>query len=248
VRLSVGYHGGRYAGWAVQHPDRTAGRPTLQATLEAGLAAVLGSSVRAVAAGRTDAGVHAEAQVVSFETASSVPTRALPELLSHVLPTDIWILEAADVPGDFDARRAARRRWYRYVLWLSRSTPPSWLQGRCLQQPDSLDVSAMRGAATSLVGTHDFSAFTSDIPPGSSTRRTVYAADLLQVEPALLSFEICADAFLTHMVRTLLGSLLWVGQSRWTAAQFVHALRSGDRRLAGPTAPAHGLTLLRIDY
>lgn len=106
----------------------------------------------------------------------------------------------------------------------------------------------MRVAAGSLVGQHDFAALATRPPAGASTVRTVYVSDLFEKDSSLLLFEICADAFLTHMVRAIVGGLLWVGTTRWTSEQFIASLESRDRRLAGPNAPALGLTLHRIDY
>ena len=121
-------------------------------------------------------------------------------------------------------------------------------QGRCLVDTQPLDVAAMRQAAPALLGRHDFSAFATRPPARQWTRRTVFAADWLQVEPALLLFEICADAYLKQMVRTIVGSLLWVGRGHWTPAQFATALQSTDRQATGPNAPAVGLSLHRIEY
>src|SRR5688572_21038329 len=112
MRLTLGYHGTRYAGWARQSPRVTHGRPTLQATLEGALERALGHPVRTTVAGRTDAGVHADAQVVSFDTSASIPANGLELVLPRFLPSDVWVVEAADAPVSFDARRSAVRRWY----------------------------------------------------------------------------------------------------------------------------------------
>lgn len=248
LRLTIGYRGTRYAGWAVQHPARTAGRSTLQATLESALAEVLGHAVRVTAAGRTDAGVHADAQVVSFDTTSPIPPAGLARALAPRLPDDMWVVGAAEAPAGFDARRSALRRWYRYTIWRSCAPPAAW-QGRCLVHPGGLDLAAMRRAGQPLVGRQNFASLAVQPPPGRSTVRTVLAADWLEfgTSPRLV-FEICADAFLKQMVRTIVGSLLWVGSAHWTADQFAAALAATDRRAAGPTAPAIGLSLYRIDY
>jgi tRNA pseudouridine38-40 synthase len=248
LRLTLGYRGTRYAGWAVQSPSRTRGRPTLQATLEAALGKALGHPVRVAAAGRTDAGVHADAQVVSFETSSRITAAGLQRVLERWLPDDLWIVGIADVASDFDPRRSALRRWYRYAIWRN-GTPPSAWQGRCLVvDAEPMDLGAMRRGAGTLLGRHDFASLATHRPPGQSTERTVFAADWRQVGQSLLLFDICADAFLKQMVRTIVGSLLWVGSGRWTADRFAAAIASADRRAAGPNAPAIGLTLHRIEY
>jgi tRNA pseudouridine38-40 synthase len=247
LRLTLGYRGTRYAGWAVQSPSRTRGRPTLQATLETALGQALGHPVRVAAAGRTDAGVHADAQVVSFETSSRISTVGLQRVLERWLPDDVWIVDIADVPATFDARRSVLRRWYRYAIWRDGLPPSSW-HGRCLVDDQPLDLPAMRRAATTLLGRHDFTSLATQGRPGQWTRRTVFAADWRQVSNSLLIFEICADAFLQRMVRTIVGSLQWVGRGRWTVERFAQAIASTDRSSAGPNAPARGLTLHRVEY
>jgi tRNA pseudouridine38-40 synthase len=214
--------------------------------LESALAQALDHPVRVTVAGRTDTGVHADGQVVSFETSSTIPVTGLVRALPQWLPPDIWPIEATDVEATFDARRSALRRWYQYAVWQSEPPPSAW-QGRALGVPEPLDLAAMRRAALSLLGRHDFAALVTDPPAGGSTERTVFAADWLGRGP-LAVFEICADAFLKQMVRAIVGSLLWVGRGHWTIEHFRAALASTDRRAIGPNAPALGLTLSRIEY
>lgn len=241
IRLTIGYRGTHYAGWAKQRTQ-----PTVQAVLEGTLAQALKHPVRVTAAGRTDAGVHADAQVVTFDTASSIPAEGLTRALR--LPEDVWVVEAADAPSNFDARRSARRRWYRYAVWRTHGVPSAW-QGRALVDTQPLDLSAMREASRALLGRHDMAALATQPLPRQSTLRTIYAADWLgQASSPLLQFEICADAFLKQMVRAIVGGLLWVGHGRWSPFSFASALASRDRRAAGPNAPAIGLTLTRIEY
>jgi tRNA pseudouridine38-40 synthase len=247
-RLTLGYRGTHYAGWAVQSAARTRGRPTVQGTLETALAKALAHPVRAVAAGRTDAGVHADGQVVSFDTTSTIKPRGLARVLPRWLPDDVWVVDAEEAAPDFDARRSAVRRWYRYAIWHDTSAPSSAWQGRCLVEPKPLDLEAMREACQTLLGRHDFAALATRPRAEGFTGRTVFAADWLQLSAALLLFEICADAYLKQMVRTIVGSLIWVGVARWTPEQFAAAMTSRDRRVAGPNAPAAGLSLHRIDY
>jgi tRNA pseudouridine38-40 synthase len=248
VRLTLGYCGTRYAGWAKQAPDKTRGRDTVQGVLERTLGAMLSEDVHCVAAGRTDAGVHADGQVVSFITRSPMPALGIRRVLARDLPEDIWVVDAADAPCDFDARRRALRRWYRYAMWRGTSAP-SPIRGRTLTYPAPLDVAPMRLAASSLPGRHDLASLAAAGGGSRSTVRTIYAADWLEtVDGQLLSFEICADAFLKHMVRTLVGSMLWVGDGTWTPDHLATALAACDRRAAGPTAPACGLTLMRVEY
>jgi tRNA pseudouridine38-40 synthase len=240
--MTLGYRGTHYAGWATQPRGAT-----VQATVESGLANTLGHPVRVTAAGRTDAGVHADGQVVSFETSSTITPDGVRHVLPHHLPDDVWVDEVSEAPSDFDARRAARRRWYRYAIWRHAVPAPRW-RGRALVTRDPLEVSAMRAAAAYVLGTHDFASFATVGTDGASTMRTVFAADWLEVSPSLLVFEICADAFLKHMVRATVGSLLWVGAGRWSPTHVAQALAATDRRAAGPNAPALGLTLHHIEY
>lgn len=242
LRATLGYHGTRYAGWAVQP-----GQPSVQAAVEGALESALGHSVRVTAAGRTDAGVHAEGQVISFDTSSSITPEGLSQVVRRYLPEDVWFQEVSRAPGDFDARRSAKRRWYRYALWRHATPPASW-QRRALVHADPLDVSAMREATRHLLGRHDFASLVTRPAEPGTTQRTVFAADWLERSPRLLLLEICADAFLKQMVRTIVGSLLWVGSKRWQPADFAAALGAVDRRAAGPNAPAMGLTLDRIEY
>jgi tRNA pseudouridine38-40 synthase len=190
--------------------------------------------------------VHADAQVVSFSTTSTIPVHGLTSVLPRWLPDDIWAIGAADVEPTFDARRSAQRRWYRYAVWQGDVAPTGW-RGRALAYPEPLDLGAMRQAAGALLGRHDFAALVTQPPAARSTIRTVFTADWL-TRGRLALFEVCADAFLKHMVRGIVGSLLWVGRRHWTPDRFFSALATTDRRALGPNAPPLGLTLSRIDY
>ena len=246
VRLTLGYAGAGYAGWARQSPATTHGLDTVQQVLERALADILGQPVTCVAAGRTDAGVHAEGQVVSFASTSAVPADGLRRVLATRLPPDIWVLDAADAPAQFDARRDARRRWYRYSLWLGDTPATDW-RGRALPVLRTLELAPMRAAARLLLGRRDLTSLASADAVGSPVR-TIFAADWLQVSPQLVHFVVCADGFLKRMVRTLVGSLMRVGGDGWSADRFAAALVAADRRAAGPTVPALGLTLTRVEY
>jgi tRNA pseudouridine38-40 synthase len=246
--LTLGYRGTRYAGWAIQ--PRQAG-PTVQATVETALAEVLGHPVRVSVAGRTDTGVHADGQVVSFATSTGIGAVGLERALRSRLPDDVWLVDARVATAGFDARHSARRRWYRYAIWNDRrSTPPAAWQGRCLVVPHALDLPAMRRAARPLVGRLDVTALASQRSAQAGwTLRTILAADWLHSPDSPLAiFEVCADAFVRGMVRSLVGSLMWVGRGRWTPEQLWSALSTRNRQAAGPAAPAHGLTLHRVDY
>src|SRR5438874_3513094 len=187
LRATLGYRGTRYAGWAVQSPSRTSGRPTVQATVEGALGQALGHPVRVTAAGRTDAGVHADAQVISFDTSSRISCVGLRRVVSQHLPEDVWIDAVDESASHFDARRSARRRWYRYAIWRHAAPSAAW-QGRCLVDDAPLDVATMRTASGTLLGRHDFASFQTRSSARGTTERTVFAADWLEINSALLVF------------------------------------------------------------
>jgi tRNA pseudouridine38-40 synthase len=244
-RLDLAYEGTRYDGFGLQ-PNRR----TVQEVLEAALARSRGGEqVRVTAAGRTDAGVHASGQVVSFSTRGRL---AGPELLRAAnahLPEDIIVHGAAEAPPDFDARRSALRRHYRYLIWNARA-PDIWWRRWVWHLTDRLDQASMQAAADRLLGTRDFASFLghrSQEPAGRTTVRTIERAHWWQDGP-IIGFEITANAFLRHMVRGIVGTLVEVGRGRLEPAQFETILKAEDRTRAGPNAPAHGLILTGVDY
>ncbi|MGE3268304.1 MAG: tRNA pseudouridine(38-40) synthase TruA [Chloroflexota bacterium] len=244
LRLDLAYEGTQYHGFGRQ-PNRL----TVQEVLEQALARSLAEQVRVIPAGRTDAGVHADGQVVSFTTRGRLAGDELVRAVNAYLPSDVLALRAADVPSEFDARRLATRRHYRYLIWRQR-LPSLWWRRWAWHQTDHLDLSAMNEAAQVLVGTHDFASFAghrSQDPAGRSTSRRVERAVWWQ-DGNLIGFEIVANAFLRHMVRGIVGTLVEIGRGRMDPAQCGPILQAADRRQAGPNAPAHGLSLIRVDY
>ena len=243
IRMAIQYEGTRFHGFGPQP-----GLLTVQSVLEQSLADVLGHSVRVTAAGRTDAGVHAEGQVVSFPTTASLPGEAISRAVRSRLPDDILAGDSQEAASDFDARRSARRRHYRYSVWNERRPSLRWRRFS-LHEPTSLDQAAMNEAAALLLGQHDFSSFigrASEQAP-SSPIRTLQRAEWTR-EGELLHFDCSADAFARHMVRNLVGTLLLIGRGALGGSQATGILAARDRRSAGPTAPAHGLTLMQVDY
>jgi tRNA pseudouridine38-40 synthase len=240
VRAVVAYDGTDYGGF-----QRQANAPTVQAALEAALERVTQSTVGIWAAGRTDAGVHAAGQVIAFDTAWQHGLDDLQRALNAVLPADIAVLEVAEAAPGFHPRYDARSRRYRYTLY---NTRVRWPLARrySLHVAASLDVALMQGAAQSLVGEHDFATFGRP-PQGQITVRRVLAVEW-SGEPPWLAFDIEANAFLYHMVRSIVGTLLEVGRSRMSVEDFAAALAACDRSLAGPTAPPHGLCMMEVKY
>lgn len=244
LRLTLAYDGTDFVGFGLQRQGRT-----VQGELEAALAATLEEPVRVTPGGRTDSGVHARGQVISFHTTSRLPAEAIQRALNARLPEDVVVLEAGEAPPGFDARRCARRRHYEYRILRSRWRDPFWRR-YAWHLPGDLDEVAMREASALLIGRHDFGCFATHLAEGPrprSTERTVERAEWRR-EGDHLIFTVSADGFLRHMARAMVGSLVLVGQGRWSPLDLEAALRSGDRRLGGRTAPPQGLTLMRIDY
>jgi tRNA pseudouridine38-40 synthase len=237
----VAYDGTAYAGWQRQ-PDR----PTVQGHLSDAAERVLGPGSRVTGASRTDAGVHALGQVASIRTGSGLSADAVGRALNAVLPPDIRVLAAREAAVDFDARRSARGKRYLYLIDNAAVASPL-LSRYAWHVRRPLDVSAMRRALGAVRGRHDFSAFRAAAGLDSSPVCQVRAVHVLR-RRARVAVLISADRFVHHMVRNLVGSAVAVGQGRREAAWLGAVLASRDRRRAGPTAPAHGLTLVRVLY
>jgi tRNA pseudouridine38-40 synthase len=263
VRLVVAYDGTDFAGWQSQPGQRT-----VQGTLGAAVQAVTEhrSQVRGVS--RTDAGVHALGQVASFDCDVHLPPEAwLHELNAH-LPDDVSVQRAETVPAGYDPRHDARRKRYRYLLRVGRRRDPltrhrAWQLGPSFARPpglprdlpfptarDVLDLDAMAEAGRHLEGHHDFRAFQAANDYRTQTERTLFAVRIVEPahdRPDLLAIEVEGNAFLKNMVRILTGTLVDVGRHRFTP-DHMHALlgAGATRDQAGPTAPAHGLTLMQV--
>jgi tRNA pseudouridine38-40 synthase len=240
-KLVLEYDGTAYHGWQVQP-----GLDTIQGRLEAALARLAGRAVHVMGAGRTDAGVHALGQVASCSGEIRLDDLALRRALNALLPTDIVVRDVATVPSEFDARRSARSKTYRYTLL--RRPFPSALEGRySLYVPYALDAEAMQDAARCLIGTHDFSAFRAGTCGAATPIRTVTRASW-ETTGDLWLFHIVGNAFLQHMVRIIVGTLLDVGRARRRPGDVADILASRDRRRAGKTAPPQGLCLVEVEY
>jgi tRNA pseudouridine38-40 synthase len=242
VLLTLEYDGTDYVGWQVQ-PNGT----SIQAVLEKALAELQGAPVRTVASGRTDSGVHALGQRVSFTPPRLLPLKAYTHGLNGLLPDDVAVRAAELRPPDFDARRAAKNKLYRYrIVVTPHRAPLSFRQSWQLFHP--LDVAAMRAAALALVGKHDFAAFRAANCEAKTTVRTVRRLELSQPGPDELWIEVEGNGFLKHMVRNIAGTLVEVGHGRRAPESVAAVLAGKDRQHAGRTAPPQGLTLVRVDY
>jgi tRNA pseudouridine38-40 synthase len=242
-RLVLEYDGTEFAGWQSQ----AQGECTVQGTLAAALAEIAGGPVRVAGAGRTDAGVHAEGQVaaVAFETRLDAET--LLRALNAHLPRDLAVVACAPAPDGFDPRREATGKLYRYAVWNAPVASPL-RRRRFHHVPGPLDVAAMKDGAAHLVGRHDFASFQAAGSAITETVRTLHRVELAGEAGGELTFHVEGDGFLRHMVRNLVGTLLEIGAGRRPAGSLAALLAARDRTQAGPTAPARGLTLVRVDY
>ena len=241
ARLEIAYDGSRFAGWAAQPGERT-----VQAELEAALGRILGEEVALTVAGRTDAGVHATAQVAGFEHGSALTDR-LAERLNAVLSRDVAVLAADPAPDGFDARRDARSRTYRYRVLTSRIREP-FEEGRALWWRHPVDRDLLDRCAAAVVGNHDFTAFTPSDTEHVLFQRTVTVCEWTEERPGLLAMRIEAPSFMRNQVRVLVGTMLDVAGRRRSVDDFRALLAGAPRGRAGDTAPPHGLYLVRVDY
>jgi tRNA pseudouridine38-40 synthase len=218
----------------------------VQDALEAALAQIAGEPVSVTCAGRTDRGVHARNQVVHFDTLAERPPSAWVRGVNALLPDPVGVLWSRTVDETFHARYSARSRTYRYVL-LNRAVRPALAAARVGWYHVRLDVEAMRGAAALLVGEHDFSAFRSSQCQAKTPVRTLHAIDIEQ-QGERIDFVLRANAFLHHMVRNIVGSLVYVGRGRHRPQWLSELLLSKDRSKAAPTFGPEGLYLEKIEY
>ncbi|MEN8151106.1 MAG: tRNA pseudouridine(38-40) synthase TruA [Planctomycetota bacterium] len=241
VRLVLEYDGSDFGGW-----QRQDNRITVQEVLEGALARHLGEPVTTVAAGRTDAGVHALGQTVSFRTESRIPPGGILHGANVHLPDTVAIREVADASPDFHAQRDAVGKHYRYRILTERVRRP--VAGRFATRIGTpLDDRRMGEAAARLVGTHDFSSFRNAGSVETSPVRTLTRLDITR-EDEYLSLDFEADGFLYRMVRNLVGTLLLVGRGAMDPETVGEVLLAADRCRAGPAAPAGGLCLVRVFY
>jgi len=242
VKMTLAYEGTAFAGWQRQPDART-----VQDALEQSLAIIEERPVAIVAAGRTDAGVHARAQVASVAVRNRLPPRVLMRALNVRLPHDLRVTGIEDVAPDFDARRHARGKVYHYTMALG-DDPGPFVRRLVWHIPHALDVPAMAAAASLLVGEHDFAAFrAADAEVVRSTVRRAFVSRVDR-EDEMLVYRIEATAFLKHMVRNIVGTLVEVGSGVRPANDLAAVLESRDRGRAGPTAPPHGLCLVAVRY
>ncbi len=241
IALGVEYDGSDFSGWESQPQRRT-----VQAALEAALSSVADTPVRTVCAGRTDAGVHALAQVVHFDSRAERASHEWVLGANSNLPGDVSVRWARPVADDFHARYSALRRHYRYVID-NRRERPALLRSRAAWERAPLDASSMQAAGSHLVGEHDFSSFRAAGCQAKSAVRTVATLEVRRHGP-LVIIDIAANAFLQHMVRNIAGVLMEIGKGKRQPEWARQLLAERDRTLGAVTAPPVGLYLIRIDY
>jgi tRNA pseudouridine38-40 synthase len=239
----VEYDGTAYHGWQLQKDQ-----PTIQGTLEISLARIFGTLIRVHGAGRTDAGVHARGQVAHFTAEWLRSPKDLQKSLNSILPSDVMIRNLAVAPEDFHARHSAHSKTYIYSI-LNRPLKSPLDRLYAWHIPYELNLDNMKEASNFLVGTHDFAAFGSATDGTPSTVRKILKADWdFDGSSELLSFEICGTGFLRYMVRSIVGTLIFVGSGKISDSDFSKILASCDRSQSGPTAPPHGLCLQSVYY
>ncbi len=241
IALGLEYAGAPFDGWQSQPSGRG-----VQDALERALAEIAGAPARTTAAGRTDAGVHATSQVAHFDTEAVRPDTAWVRGVNALLPPEVAVLWARPVPADFHARYKATARHYTYVL-MPRPVRAALLAGRVGWYHRSLDVAAMREAARPLLGTHDFSAFRAAECQARSPVKTLSAV-AVDTDGDLVRFDFSADAFLHHMIRNVVGTLVHVGAGKAPPGWVAELMAARDRTRAAPTFAADGLYLTGAEY
>ena len=263
LKLTVEYDGTNYCGWQIQ--NRRVSK-SIQETIEKTLSKILQEKIRLIASGRTDAGVHAQAQVANFKTKSNISSEKLQKALNGLLPSDISISKTDEAAPDFHSRFAAKSKVYHYSI-LNRKFPSALLRNRVYFYPYPLALKLMHQEARCLLGRHDFKAFCASGGSSKDTIRTIKKITIRKTNYGLWAMPACrqgrdyglnngplividieADGFLYNMARNIVGTLMEIGRGRFPKGSLKKILNSKDRKLAGPTVPACGLCLLKVKY
>src|SRR5579864_434139 len=249
LKLVLAYDGTDFCGWQVQ-PEAT----SIQGTLASAIGRITGEKVPPQGSGRTDAGVHALAQVATFSTESVIPAANLVIALNDILPASVRVLEASEVPEGFHARKSAKGKTYRYRMYREAICPP-FLARYVWHYPYPLNLEAMREATALIEGERDFTSFAAvdpekidgEIMRREANLRTVFSSQWRQ-DGGEFIYEVRGNGFLHHMVRNLVGTFLLVGKGTLKPQDVIRILNAKDRSAAGATAPASGLYLVNVEY
>jgi len=242
IKIVVEYDGTNYKGWQVQTSV-----PTIQGVLEEKLGIIFNQEMRVLGSGRTDTGVHALNQVANFFTSSKIEPGSLMKALNSLLPPDVVVKELVEMDADFHARYSAKSRVYKYLIW-NGDTCSTFYRRFSWPVPHQLDIEGMRKAAEHLIGWHDFTSFQGADSKKYSAEREIMHFTIRGRTTGWYITSIEANAFLRHMVRNIMGTLLEVGKGRMTVEEFRDILESRDRRRAGVPAPPQGLFLKKVKY
>ncbi|OSX54346.1 tRNA pseudouridine(38-40) synthase TruA [Anoxybacillus ayderensis] len=241
IKCTIAYDGTHFAGYQIQQQKRT-----VQGELEHALSIIhKGQFVRVYASGRTDATVHAYGQVIHFDTPLAIPDEKWPKALNALLPDDVIVKEASEVPSSFHARFSVKKKEYRYRVWIGEKNV--FLRHYVYYYPYKLHVTAMNEALRYVIGTHDFTSFCSAKTEIDDKVRTIYEAEVIQ-EGEELIFRLVGNGFLYNMVRIIVGTVLEVGRGERRAEEMKTILQQKNRSAAGKTAPGHGLYLWHVSY
>jgi tRNA pseudouridine38-40 synthase len=245
LKLTVAYDGTDFAGWQIQP-----GAGTVQGTLASAIGRITGEKVLPQGSGRTDAGVHALAQVATFQTDSVIPAANFVIALNDLLPASIRVLSVEEVPADFHPRKSAEAKTYRYRIYREAICPPL-LARYVWHYPYPLNENALRQAAPLVEGEHEFTSFAAVDPErgreGISNVRRIFSSQWRR-ESCEMIYEVRGNGFLHHMVRNLVGTFVLVGKGTLKPADVTRILEAKDRSAAGATAPASGLYLVNVEY
>lgn len=243
IKLEIEYNGAKYCGWQVQLNSR---KRSIQEVIEKVLRKILGKKVKLIVSGRTDAGVHALAQIANFYTSSKIPLDKLRLGMNGILPRDIKISGIKEVGSDFHSRFSSKAKAYRYTI-LNRSHSSPLMDGKVFFYPHHLNLRLMREEALVLLGRHNFSSFQASLGKERNPRKTIKRLAITKSKD-LIYIDIEADGFLYNMVRNIVGTLIQIGRGKLLKGSLKKILFLKDRRLAGQTLPAHGLCLLKVKY
>jgi len=242
IKLILSYDGTHFYGWQVQPNKRT-----IQGVVEKCVNTMVDANTRITGSGRTDAKVHALAQVANFRTESQIDCKGFMKGLNSLLPQDVRVTDVLEEGEDFNSRRSATSRKYRYLIF-NGGVPSPFIRNYVWSVRSYLNTDAMQDAGEALLGVHDFSSFVGGKNETSSTVREVLNFSVVRINEDFISIEIEANAFLRHMVRNIVGTLFDVGLGKMGLNEFLGVLNARDRRAAGITAPPQGLYLVEVMY